>query len=389
MKLSYNSLFITLLFSSLCSAQWTQSTGTESLNIQALLTVGSTDFAGGATGTYRSTNEANSYTLSNTGNDAAGPTRGFTTDGTYIYTCTSQGVFRSADNGATWVSKSAGVTNLLSSGIVYATPYLILVGPSGVFKSSDSGESWTTAGLGGTDVRCVAAINSSIFVGTNGSGLYTSADWGVNWTAINNGLTGTNFRAIEAKGTTLFAGGQTGSGAFKSIDNGVNWSLIGGGLPTSSFRGFASNDAMIVAGAWGGGVFYSLDNGDSWDEINSGLLDLTIFDLALNDNFIVAATNTAGVFRFSLANITLAVEDFSFKNEISVYPNPTTNAIWVESEKTLQNTKFTIVDTKGATILSGTMTSFKTEINVEKVANGIYYLHVEGIQNAAFKFIKE
>lgn len=285
------------------NAKWSQSIGTESLNIQSLITIGGYNLAGGKTGAYISTDESESYLSSNAGNDSAGPTRGFTYDGTYMYTCTSQGVYRSADNGATWVSKSNGLTSLLSSGITFTSPYLVVVGPTGVFRSNDQGENWVSAGLSGTDVRCVTSIQHTIFVGTNGAGLYSSTDWGETWTPINNGLTGTKFRAIESKGTTLFAGGETGTGVFRSTDNGINWTLLSGGLSSGSYRGFASNSQLIVAGSFGAGVFYSTDNGDNWTTINTGLLDLTVFDLELNDNFIITATNTKGVFRYPLSNI--------------------------------------------------------------------------------------
>ena len=284
--------------------QWQQSAGTAGLNMQALLTNGVYNFAGGETGTYKSIDAAANYLLSNSGNDAVGPTRGYTKDNTYVYTCTSQGIFRSSDNGSTWVSKSAGLTDLRGSGVLNVGSRLVYVSPIGVFISTNQGDSWKAAGLSGTDARSIAAINETLFVGTNGAGIYKSTDWGVNWLAVNNGLNGaTNFRAIESKGNTLFAAGPTGTGVFRSLDLGANWTLLSGGLASSSYRGFASNTDIIVAGSFGAGVFYSKDNGNTWTTINAGLSDLTIFDLELNDKYIVAATNTKGVFRFALSNI--------------------------------------------------------------------------------------
>lgn len=107
----------------------------------------------------------------------------------------------------------------------------------------------------GIDVRCVASAANILFVGTNGSGVYKSSDWGATWVASNNGSTSTTFRAMEAKGTTLFAGGQIGTGVFRSTDLGANWTLLGGGLSSGSYRGFASNNQIIVAGSFGAGVF--------------------------------------------------------------------------------------------------------------------------------------
>jgi hypothetical protein len=181
--------------------QWQQSAGTAGLNMQSLLTNDNYNFVGGQTGTYVSNDGAAKYALSNNGNDDIGPTRGFTKDDNYVYTCTSQGAFRSSDNGATWVSKSVGLTNLLGGGILNVGTRLFYVGPTGVFMSTNQGDNWSAAGLSTTDVRCITAIDDTLFVGTNGAGIYKSIDWGANWIPINNGLGGsTNFRAIESKG---------------------------------------------------------------------------------------------------------------------------------------------------------------------------------------------
>lgn len=371
-------------------AQWQQSAGTTGLNMQALLTNGNYNFAGGQTGSYLSTDNAANYILSNNGNDAVGPTRGYTKDDTYIYTCTSQGAYRSSDNGAIWVAKSSGLTNLLGGGILNVGSRLFYVGPTGVFMSTDQGDNWIAAGLSTTDVRSITAINDTLFVGTNGAGIYKSSDWGVNWIAVNNGLNGaTNFRAIETKGNTLFAAGPNGTGVFRSVDFGANWVLLSGGLAVSSYRGFASNSQLIVAGAFGAGVFYSTDNGDNWVEINTGLTDLTIFDLELNDNYIIAATNTQGVFRFALSNLNLSTNtsDFDVKNTISLFPNPATNQINVKADIKLIGTEYTLYDNLGTAVLTGKITSESTIIEVDNLSGGVYMLNVGTKQ--VFKVIKQ
>lgn len=287
-------------------AQWQPSVGAAGINMQSLISRNVYCYAGGASGAYRSANDAASFALSNAGNDQVGPTRGFASDVNFMYTCTSQGVFRSADNGATWLTKSVGLPSLLGSGILKVQSDLFVVGPVGVFRSSDQANSWAAAGLANTDVRCIAAIGNVIFVGTNGVGIFKSFDFGVTWLPANSGLTSVTFRAIEAKGTILFAGGQIGTGVFRSIDLGLNWTLLGGGLPVSSYRGFASNDRLIFAGSFGSGVYYSNDNGDHWLALNSGLTDLSIFDLEIHRGYLLAATNIQGVFRFPLSKLPFA-----------------------------------------------------------------------------------
>ncbi len=284
-------------------AQWQQCTGTAALNMQSLGSRGAYAFAGGATGAYRSSDLAAGFVFSNNGNDAVGPTRGFASDKSFVYTCTSQGVFRSSNDGATWLSKSSGLSSLLSHGLIQVQTRLFLVGAAGVFRSDNQGDAWASAGLAGIDVRCITAIDSTLFVGTNSSGIYRSMDLGATWTAMNNGLTSTTFRAIEAKGSSLFAGGQIGTGVFRSTDLGASWTLLSGGLPTGSYRGFATSGSLIFAGSFTAGVFYSRNNGTTWTALNTGLTDLSIFDLSVHNNTLLAATNTQGVFRFALTNL--------------------------------------------------------------------------------------
>lgn len=294
------------LAASLCGpvlAQWQPCVGTAGLNMQSLASRGELAFAGGATGVYRSTDEGFSFQPSNSGNDSTGPTRGFAQDAKHLYTCTSQGVFRSQDDGLTWVPKSQGLANLLGSGILHVEGRLFLVGPAGIWRSLDQAENWTAAGLSGVDVRCIASVGSILFVGTNGSGVYRSDNWGETWAAVNTGLTSSNVRAIEAMDGVLFAGGQVGSGVFRSSDLGANWTRLRGGLPSGSYRGFATDGGVIFAGSFGAGVFYSRDSGAHWFEINAGLANLTVFDLEVQGRTLLAATNTAGVFRFDLSNL--------------------------------------------------------------------------------------
>jgi hypothetical protein len=373
-------LLISFLFLfNLADAQWQQSTGTDNLNYQSLHNRSGYDFAGGATGAYLSTNESASYNSSNSGNDASGPTRGITSDANYVYTCTSQGVFRSDNNGSSWVSKSNGLGNLLNSGILHVNGKLFVATPTGVFKSIDQANTWSAGGMIGIDVRCLTAINDTVFAGTNGSGIYKTIDGGINWVAVNNGLNSTNVRAIEAKGNTIFAGGQIGTGVFRSTNGGASWTLLSGGLPSGSYRGFAQNNQLIVAGAFGAGVFYSLDNGDTWTAINNGLADLTIFDLEINNNFIIAATNTKGIFRFALSNLIIQPNvDPIFtqlspicKDESFTLPATSNNGIngsWTPVNNNQTTTTYTFTPVVGSNANTTTMTVLILQPSVNTIS---------------------
>jgi hypothetical protein len=380
----------TLLFLTIFSAsnfvfsQWEQSTGTENLNIQALLSINNHDFAGGATGSYLSTNESESYIFANSGNDDFGPTRGYTHDNDYVYTCTSQGVFRSDDFGTSWISKSNGLPTLLCHGMISVGSYLFVGTPNGVFKTIDQGENWDSAGMDGEDSRCITNIADTLFVGTNGNGIFKSIDFGDSWVSVNNGLSSTNFRAIESKGNTLFAGGQIGTGVFRSTDFGNSWELLGGGLATGSYRGFASNDQLILAGSFGSGVFYSTDNGDNWTTLNNGLLDETIFDIEINSNYIIAATNTRGVFRYSINDLNLNVLEMD-NAQIKLYPNPAKEYLIIQHHG-LGNQLYNIITMQGKLIRSGTIDNTAQQIDISDLEPSLYYIQIDGEVQQFYKY---
>ena len=85
--------------------------------MQCLLAEAGWSYSGGETGTYRSEDGGASFTEANVGNTSVGPTRGFVTDGEFIYQCTSNGVFRSEDNGGSWAQYSNGIAQGLSHGM--------------------------------------------------------------------------------------------------------------------------------------------------------------------------------------------------------------------------------------------------------------------------------
>ena len=302
---------------------WEQAAGTAGINMQCVLSAQGWDFGGGALGTFRSSDGGGSFEEANVGNTSMGPTRGFTSDETYVYKCTSNGVFRSGDNGAGWESVATGLPQMLTHGMTATAGRVWVATQTGVFASDDQGMTWEGAGLDGLNVRCITAWEEVVFVGTIDEGLFKSEDGGASWEAINNGSTSNSFRAIEAHAGMVFAGGEIGTGVFRSQDMGASWELLGGGLPMGSYRGFATDGEWIVAGSFMAGVFASSDGGDTWMEFNAGLGDLSIFDLCFNQDHLVAATNASGIWRLPRT----ALESTGMGQDVAarvwtLYPNP-------------------------------------------------------------------
>ncbi len=198
--------------------------------------------------------------------------------------------------------------------------------------------------LKGGIVYTLAANDSGIFAGTDTGGVFLSVDKGLNWTALNNGLTNKNVKALLMKDNLIVAGIANGLstgatftswnngvswaapatpyygflfclalngtdilagtwyGVIKSSDNGSTWTTLANGLPSNAgVAGLAISGTKIFAGvssssADNTGVFLSTNGGSSWLERNNGLNSLVVNTIAARDSSIFAATDTAGVF---------------------------------------------------------------------------------------------
>jgi len=102
----------------------------------------------------------------------------------------------------------------------------------------------------------------------------------------------------------LYAG-TNGSGVFKSANAGASWSQANTG-PTAALVIDRSNLATLYAGTYANGVFISTDGGGSWQQDNSGLTVGYIHALAIDpyNPAILYAGSLGGVFHFSGVNPT-------------------------------------------------------------------------------------
>ena len=92
-------------------------------------------------------------------------------------------------------------------------------------------------------------------------------------------------------------------------------------------------------------------------------------------------TNGSGLSILRLGETNLNSSGFNFENSISIYPNPTTNKIYIEnnSQKTIK--KILIFDTSGKILLE--KDSFDQNIDISGFQNGIYFIQLK-IDDAHF-----
>ncbi len=216
-----------------------------------------------------------------------------------------RGLFRSANNGASWSLSQNGLTTSYVYSIVIDrnTPTTMYAGTAGgVSKSTDGGVNWVATAPNNAMVQALAIdpSNSSIVYAGTLSGVYKTTNGGGSWTAINSGLGSTGFppniRAIAIdpnNPATVYAGGFLGM--FKSTNGGASWASSASGLTGQNVRALVIDPvtpSTLYVGLNAVGVFKSTNSGANWTAANSGLGNLSIRSLAIVPN--ATATLYAG-----------------------------------------------------------------------------------------------
>ena len=233
-----------------------------------------------------------------------------------------QGVYRTYDNGKTWIETNTGfvgseVVDLATAldGTMYATTYNL-----GIFKSTDGGKNWVFASFGiknwyGMQLATHPEDPDTIFTTTNG-GVYKSTNAGESWKLIGSSElcddedVGGNchyhgivvekeapFKVLVGSGGDQYA--KEGVGLTGSEDNGKSWRNSDDGFvrdvhvskliidPNNSNVFYATTQGETEYTdkvGDGAGVFKSTDRGNSWTQINNGLNSLETNVLVVDPN---------------------------------------------------------------------------------------------------------
>ena len=207
----------------------------------------------------------------------------FNTKG-YVFICASDGIYRSSNKGDEWIRANNGITyywdlytlSTNSKGDIFAGT------GNGIYRSVDNGDNWIFVN-NGINITAPATpvlsllVNSSdnIFAGTT-KGAYRSTNNGDSWTEINNGFNYSENSEIYVQSLGIGPSGDlfaaTSQGLYRTSDNGDNWVSIDGDLPTDPPYGYwclaINSVGHIFVGELGNGIIRSTDNGEHWSNIS-------------------------------------------------------------------------------------------------------------------------
>jgi len=284
---------------------WTQLPGLEGGYVEVLASnsLGELFIGTSTSGVFKSTNNGTSWVQKNNGLTNSNIISLAINNNGIIFAGTFEaGIFRSTDHGDSWIEINNGLSQLNIRSIAFGDSGYTFVcsGPTPftgrVFRSKNNGDNWTLASTGLLNRAVFSlAIDSSknVYAGLGlSTGFYISTNNGLNWAARNNGLTDKNVLTltINKSNNIIYAGTYTG--VFKTTDGGLNWSSAGLG---GNIWALATNSlGEVFAGSWAGSIYRSTDNGSTWISLKD---ELTIVqDLLISQNGdIYAATFGPGV----------------------------------------------------------------------------------------------
>jgi photosystem II stability/assembly factor-like uncharacterized protein len=198
----------------------------------------------------------------------------------------ASGVIKSINGGASWSANDPSLFNVIALAIDPANPSAIYAGTygGGLFKSTDAGSNWTASNTGlnsqGASFVAVDPASANIVYGGSGGGVFRSVDFGASWSPIETGVTdaallvgdlkidprnsNTLYLATVGSGPYDYSAGE-GIGVRKSADGGMNWTPINNGLPhwVSTLEIDPFDPDTLYAGTISG-VYKSTNGGASW-----------------------------------------------------------------------------------------------------------------------------
>jgi photosystem II stability/assembly factor-like uncharacterized protein len=182
---------------------------------------------------------------------------------------------------------------------------------SGFSLSEDSGETWLRPPESALDGQAVMTVEAHpedaniVFAGTHSLGLMRSADRGVTWEQIGDGLPSLPVLdvAIHPRNPDLVFAGTQGAAVYKSTDGGENFAQASAGLEPNAYI-FSlvvdeTDEQVVYAADERSGVSVSTDSGASWQAINQGLEHRAVRSLALSSDgsVLYAGVKGGGVWR--------------------------------------------------------------------------------------------
>lgn len=215
-----------------------------------------------------------------------------------IISAVAGGVYRSTNNGNSWLSVKTGGYNGFKKA---NNGRILLLGLGGflgsaISTSDDGGQTWS-ASVSGIDPGSSANVsiedaslspNGTIYIASRQNrGVYASTDNGNTWVEKAVGIAGSTsalWSILAIDDNTLIVGAS--NGIYRSTDAGVTWTQVLNTSSSSSYVMTMKKNSLgtIYAGLASGVVRKSIDNGLTWINTSFTGSSSSVYDIEIDNN---------------------------------------------------------------------------------------------------------
>jgi len=222
----------------------------ENFSVLKLLTNGLNVYAvtNGNGGLLRTTNGGN-YWSKVLGNIPSHTVYSVGLKGTTVYAGTNKGVYKSTD-GVTFYASNSGITSITVKCITSDTGAVYFGCTNGIYKSANNGSSWI-AMLTGYDVNDIKSTQYGIYAATS-IGVFVSRNSGITWTHVSQNVLSPVY-ALAPTNLKLFF--STSNGVYRLPYDSVTATQINTGLFNKEVRALSALGNYLYAGTYGAGIF--------------------------------------------------------------------------------------------------------------------------------------
>jgi len=300
-------------------------------------------------------------------------------------------VYTSPDTGKSWTSVSSGLNGDPIVKIATGENKLFAATSTGkIFYTDKTNVNWTEISTGlPSGIRVTALI-------TNGSDAYLAAEDqgvfklspGAGWKNFSEGLTDLYLTSLAIINETVFAG-TYGSGVFSTATTVDSWKQTNTGLPTLNITSLCAANLVYdgvtypyVYAGYKGGVYFSFNNGEEWrspDILANLPIYADITQIALSNNRIFVGTPNNSIYSNAKSETEPVVSSIFSKgyneNVFMIYPNPGKESFKITFASQQERIKNIFVyDFSGKAIDNFIASEDGLKINAPQ---GIYFVRIE------------
>ena len=274
-------------------------------------------------------------------------------------------------------------------------PSTIYVGYKRVYKSTNSGGTWTTISQpfgNNLDNLKIAPSDNQVMYASQSYTLFKTDDGGSsNWeqTAYPGG--GVNYIAIHPTNPNKIAVALASASLVRiSEDGGATWINYKKNLPNFSALCVIwddnGKDGLYLGMDYG--VYYIDNTFSDWQPYNNMLPNVIINELEINDvtRTLYAGTYGRGLWASPLVERTIGIDDVSFRDQVTLHPNPATTEVILSSPKNTEGT-IKVFDITGKLLIYQHDVVLKNTyaLDISALPSGVYFIRLNTLEGTATK----